>query len=78
MPERRSSTPNGRGAAASTYIVTNTTKAVGLYVILKEQAGQGRDTVVIAGVLLALGAHTAERILLALIDRFFGGGGGSK
>jgi hypothetical protein len=78
MAEQDSSTRNGRAGRVSTYIVTNGTKVVGLYLVLKEQSGAGRDSVLIAGALLALGAQTAETIILAVIDRFFGGGDRSK
>lgn len=71
--------PNGRAARVTTYVVTNGTKVLGVYVIVKEQTRDAvRDSVLIAGALLALGAQTVEAIILATIDRFFGGGDKSK
>lgn len=63
----------------TTYLLTNGTKVLGVYIVLKEQAKDNvRDSVLIVGALLALGAQTVEAILLATIDRFFGGEGRSK
>jgi hypothetical protein len=78
MAERSSDpshrTPNGgvMVSRVSTYVVTNGIKVLGAYVVLAEQAGQGRNWVLLAGAALALGAQTVERIALAVIERFFG------
>ena len=80
MPTQGSPTHlSGRTARLTTYILTNGTKVVGVYIVLKEQSqDMVRDSVLIVGALLALGAQTTEAILLSLIDRFFGGGDKEK
>lgn len=63
----------------TTYVVTNGTKVLGVYMVVKEQTKDTvRDSVLVTGALLALGAQTVEAILLAAIDRFFGGEDRSK
>jgi hypothetical protein len=70
-----SSTPRATGTVSrvGTYLVMNGTKIAGVYIILKEQSGEGRNWVLLAGGALALGAQTVESVLIALIDRFLGG-----
>ena len=66
--------PNGTTVGrVTTYVITNGIKVLGAYVVVVEQAGQGRSWVLVAGAVLALGAQTVERIVLAALDRFFGG-----
>jgi hypothetical protein len=72
--ERSSSSPSDRAGRIGALIVTNGTKAIGVYIVLKEAAREStRDSVLIVGALLAMGAQTVESIVLAAIDRFFGG-----
>jgi hypothetical protein len=63
----------GTVSRVTTYLVMNGTKIAGVYIVLKEQTGEGRNWVLLAGGALALGAQTVEAILIAVIDRFFGG-----
>jgi hypothetical protein len=71
--------PNGRTARVTTYVVTNGTKVIGVYVGLKEAARDNvRESVLIFAACLALGAQTVENVLLKAIDRFFGGPNGSS
>lgn len=80
MSSQDSPTPQtGRLARVTTYLITNGTKVVGVYIILKERTlDDPKDSVLIIGGVLALGAQTVEAIVLATIDRFFGNGGRSK
>jgi hypothetical protein len=74
MPDSPSSTsPAGMPSRISTYVIANGTKVVGAYLVLKEQAGEGRNSVLIVGAIMILGAQTVEAVLLRVIDRFFGG-----
>jgi drug/metabolite transporter (DMT)-like permease len=75
MGAPESSTPKATGTVSrvSTYLIMNGTKVAGVYIILKEQGGEGRNWVLVAGAALALGAQTVEAIVIAAIDRFFGG-----
>jgi hypothetical protein len=73
MADQDPSTQNGRTGRVATYFVTNGTKVLGVYIVLKEASREVvRDSVLIVGALLALGAQTVEAIVLAAIDRFFG------
>lgn len=76
MPEpQQSQQQAARATRATTYIVTNGTKVVGVYLILKEASRETtRDSVLLAGAFLALGAQAAEDIILKIVDRFFGNG----
>jgi hypothetical protein len=77
--DRSTSSPSDRASRIGALIVTNGTKAIGVYIVLKEAARETtRDSVLIVGALLAMGAQTAESVILAAIDRFFGGEGKSK
>jgi drug/metabolite transporter (DMT)-like permease len=74
MSAPESSTPAaGTLSRVTTYLIANGTKVAGVYIILKEQSGEGRNWILVAGAALALGAQTVEAIVIAAIDRFFGG-----
>ena len=74
MPDPPSSTPHGgMPSRITTYVIANGTKVAGAYLVLKEQAGEGRNSVLIVGAVMILGAQTVEAVLLRIIDRFFGG-----
>jgi hypothetical protein len=62
MGAPESSTPKATGTVSrvSTYLIMNGTKVAGVYIILKEQGGEGRNWVLVAGAALALGAQTVE------------------
>ena len=48
----------------------------GVYLILKEASRDTvRDSILLAGAALALGAQAVEDIILRLVDRFFGDDG---
>ena len=64
--------PTGRASRVTTLVIANGLKVVGAYLIVVEQQGMGRSTVLIVGALLALGAQTVETVVLRAIDRFFG------
>jgi hypothetical protein len=73
MSAPESSTPAaGTLSRVTTYLIANGTKVAGVYIILKEQTGEGRNWVLVAGAALALGAQTVETVLIAAINRFFG------
>ena len=81
MPDLPSSDSQGaaRTSRVTTYIVTNGTKVVGVYLILKEASRDTtRDSILLAGAALALGAQAVEDIILKIVDRIFGGEGGSR
>jgi hypothetical protein len=54
-----------------TILVTNALKVLGGYLVYLEQQGQGRTSVLLAAVALALGAQAVENVLLRAIDKFF-------
>jgi hypothetical protein len=74
-PESSGQRGAGTVTRVTTYLIANGTKVAGVYIILKEQAEGGRNWVLIAGAALALGAQTVETIIIAALDRFFGGSG---
>jgi hypothetical protein len=80
MPEPQPSQQQAaRVSRLTAYIVTNGTKVVGVYLILKEASRETtRDSVLLAGAFLALGAQAAEDIILRIVDRIFNGGNGSR
>jgi hypothetical protein len=78
MSAPESSGHTGTLSRVTTYLVMNGTKVAGVYIVLKEQSGEGRNWVLLAGGALALGAQTVETVLIALINRFFGAEGSSR
>jgi drug/metabolite transporter (DMT)-like permease len=72
-PDSSGQSATGTVSRVTTYLIMNGTKVAGVYIILKEQSGEGRNWILVAGAALALGAQTVEAIVIAAIDRFFGG-----